>query len=124
MRSRWTTDDAYVFVDDGRSGAEFERRAGLQSLLRALKPTPPFGVLVVSEQKSLGREQFDTGHLIKQLAQAGVEIFEYVHGESLTPKNWLDKAMSAIRSAADEAHREQTRERVHEAHLAARGRRG
>ena len=114
----WTTDDAYVFEDDGKSGAEFERRPGLQRLLSALKPKPPFNVLVVSEQKSLGREQFDTGHLIKQLAQAGVEIFEYVHGQSLTPKNWLDKAMSAMRSAADEAHREQTRERVHEAHLA------
>ena len=114
----WTTDDAYVFVDDGRSGAEFERREGLQKLLSALKPTPLFGVLVVSEQKSLGREQFETGHLIKQLAQAGVEIFEYVHGQSLTPKNWQDKAMSFMRSAADEAHREQTRERVHEAHLA------
>ena len=114
----WTTDDAYVFVDDGRSGAEFGRRPGLQRLLRALKPKPPFGVLVVSEQKSLGREQFETGHLIKQLAQAGVEIFGYMQDQSLTPKNWLDKAMSAMRSAADEAHREQTRERVHEAHLA------
>ena len=84
----WTIDDAHVFVDGGQSGAEFERRKGLQRLLGALKPKPPFGVLVVSEQKSLGREQFETGHLIKQLAQAGVEIFEYVHGQSLTPKNW------------------------------------
>ena len=114
----WTTDDAYVFVDDGQSGAEFKRRKGLQRLLGALKPKPSFGAVVVSEQKSLGREQYDTGSLIKQLAMAGVEIFEYVHGQSLTPKNWQDKAMSAMRSAADEAHREQTRERVHEAHLA------
>jgi site-specific DNA recombinase len=114
----WTTDDAYVFEDDGKSGAEFVRRPGLQRLLSTLKPKPPFNVLIVSEQKSLGREQFETGHLIKQLAQAGVEIFDYVHGQSLTPKNWLDKAMSAMRSAADEAHREQTSERVHEAHLA------
>ena len=114
----WTTTDAYVFEDDGKSGAEFKRRPGLQRLLSTLKPKPPFNVLIVSEQKSLGREQFETGHLIKQLVQAGVEIFEYVHGQSLTPKNWLDKAMSAMRSAADEAHREQTSERVHEAHLA------
>ena len=113
----WTTDDGHIFVDDGKSGAEFERRPGLQSLMRTLKPKTPFEVLVVSEQKSLGREQFETGHLIKQLAQAGVEIFEYVHGASLTPKNWQDKALSNMRSMADEAHREQTRERVHEAHL-------
>ena len=114
----WTVDDTNVFIDDGRSGAEFKRRPGLQRLLATLTPKPPFDVLIVSEQKSIGREAFETGHLIKQLAQAGVEIFEYVHGQSLTPKNWLDKAMSAMRSAADEAHREQTSERVHEAHLA------
>ena len=75
-----------------------------QSLLQLLEPRPPFGVLVVSEQKSLGREILETGYLIKRLSQAGVEIVEYVHGQSLTPKNWQDKAMSAMRSAADEAH--------------------
>ena len=114
----WTVDDAHVFVDDGKSGAEFERRPGLQRLLQLLEPRPPFSVLIVSEQKSLGRETLETGYLIKRLSQAGVEIVEYVHGQALTPKNWQDKAMSAMRSAVDEAHREQTRERVHEAHLA------
>lgn len=54
--------------------------------------------------------------MIKQLAQAGVEIFEYMHGQSLTPKNYMDRMMSAIRAGTDEAHREQTSERVHEAH--------
>ena len=49
----WTTDDAYEFVDDGRSGAEFARRPGLQRLLASLNPKPPFHVVVVSEQKSL-----------------------------------------------------------------------
>src|SRR5262249_6012550 len=67
-------------------------------------------------QKSLGREMAETQMLIKTLAQAGVEIFEYVHGRSLTPKGWLDKAMSALQSATDEAHREATSERVHERH--------
>ncbi len=114
----WTIDDRYVFEDDGISGAEFSRRPGFMRLMGALSPRPPFQALVVSEQKSLGREAFETNYTVKQLAQAGVEIFEYVHGRSLTPKNWLDKAMSAVRSAADEAHREQTSERVHEAHLA------
>src|SRR4051812_40798098 len=72
----WKTDDRYVFVDDGKSGTEFARRAGLQDLMAALRPKPPFGVLIVSEQKSIGREMFETAYTIKQLAQAGVEIFE------------------------------------------------
>ena len=76
----------------------------------------PFGVLIVSEQKSIGREMSETAYVIKQLAEAGVEIFEYVHGQSLTPKNYMDKMMSTFRAGADEAHREQSSERVHEAH--------
>lgn len=76
-----------------------------------------FSVVIVSEQKSLGRESFETNFLIKQLAQSGIEIVEYVHGRSLTPRTWIEKATSAILASADEAHREQTRERVHEAHL-------
>jgi site-specific DNA recombinase len=112
----WTTDDAMVFVDDGISGAEFEKRLGLQRLLAQLKPVPKFSVLIVSEQKSLGRELAETLYRIKQLAKAGVEIFEYVHGQSLTPKNAMEKLLSSVRGYSDEDHREKTRERVHEAH--------
>jgi len=107
--------DAHVYVDDGISGAEFKKRPAFMRMM-AMLPRPPFQVLIVSEQKSIGREASETGYVIKQLAQAGVEIFEYMHGRSLTPKTWLDKAMSAVQSAADEAHREQTSERVHESH--------
>ena len=64
--------------------------------MRALEPKPPFKVLIVSEQKSIGREMSETGYVIKQLAEAGVEIFEYVHGRSLTPKNYIDKVMSSL----------------------------
>jgi site-specific DNA recombinase len=108
--------DAHVFMDDGISGAEFDRRPGLQALLRALSPRAPFSVLIVSEQKSIGRETYETGSIIKKLAEAGVEIFEYVHGRSLTPKTWLDKVTNAVLSAADEAHQRQTSERTKEAH--------
>jgi DNA invertase Pin-like site-specific DNA recombinase len=114
-RSRdWTVTD--VFVDDGISGAEFGKRPGLQRLLNSLLPRPRFATLIVSEQKSIGRESAETMFVIKQLAEAGVEIFEYVHGRSLTPKNWLDKVTSAVLSAADEAAQRQSSERVHEAH--------
>jgi site-specific DNA recombinase len=73
-------------------------------------------VLIVSEQKSIGREMSETAFTIKRLAQAGVEIYEYVHGQSLTPRTFMDKMMGAFQAGADEAHREQSSERVHEAH--------
>ena len=50
------------------------------------------------------------------VAEAGIEIFEYVHGKSLTPRRAIDKILSNVQGFADEAHREATSERVHEAH--------
>jgi site-specific DNA recombinase len=111
----WIVDERFIFEDDGISGAEFERRPGFQGLMAAAQ-RKSFQVIVVSEQKSLGREAYETNFSIKQLAQVGVEIWGYMDGRSLTPKNWMDKAMSSLRSAADEAHREDTSKRVHEAH--------
>src|SRR3989442_14029144 len=114
-RNGWLIDDAHVYVDDGISGAEFGKRPGFMSMMGTL-PRPPFGVLVVSERKSLGREMSQTGYVIKQLAEAGVEIFEYMHGKSLTPKNAMDKFMGAAQGFADETARVESSERVHEAH--------
>jgi site-specific DNA recombinase len=112
----WTVLDAHVYEDDGISGAEFGKRPGLQRLLASL-PHPPFQRLIVSEQKSIGREMAETMYVVKQLAEGGVEIFEYMHGKSLTPKGYLAKMMSAMQAGVDEGHRQQSSERVHEAHL-------
>ena len=111
----WSVADAHIYVDDGISGAEFEKRPGFMRLMGML-PRPPFQRLIVSEQKSIGREMSETGMVIKQLAQASVEIFEYMHGRSLTPKNAMEKVVGALQGFGDETHREQTSERVHEAH--------
>jgi DNA invertase Pin-like site-specific DNA recombinase len=46
----------YVYDDDGISGAEFVRRSGFLRLMNALKPRPPFQVLIMSEESRLGRE--------------------------------------------------------------------
>jgi hypothetical protein len=42
--------------DDGISGAEFQKRPGFLPLMNALKPRPPFQVLVMSEESRLGRD--------------------------------------------------------------------
>jgi site-specific DNA recombinase len=113
----WNISDGHVYADDGISGAEFEKRPGLQRLLHdALGRRSPFGVVIVAEQKAIGREVSETSFTIKRLAEAGVEIIEYVHGRSLTPKNWIDKLTGTVLASIDEGHRQQTRERVHESH--------
>jgi DNA invertase Pin-like site-specific DNA recombinase len=80
----WTLDDHFIYADDGVSGAEFERRPGLQKLLAALAPRPPFQVLIVSEVSRLGRDTVSTLLVIKRLRDAGVRIVSYLDGRDVT----------------------------------------
>jgi DNA invertase Pin-like site-specific DNA recombinase len=71
----WTVADAYVFTDDGFSGANFDRRPGLKALEALLADRrPPFQALIVSELSRLGREQYATGGILKALRRAGVSL--------------------------------------------------
>src|SRR6266850_3427135 len=65
----WSIDERFVYTDDGISGAEFDKRPGLQALLAALEPPAShatrepaalFQALIVTEQSRLGRETLDT----------------------------------------------------------------
>src|SRR5262245_48097441 len=77
-RKGWRVDDVAVFVDDGISGAEFATRPGFLRLMNALKPRPPFQVLIMSEESRLGREAIETAYALKQLVTAGVRVFFYL----------------------------------------------
>src|SRR5262245_40619741 len=68
----WIVADEHVYVDDGISGAEFANRLGFHRLMNALKPKPPFDVLVMSEESRLGRESIEVSYAFKQIIQAGV----------------------------------------------------
>src|SRR5262245_7363845 len=63
----WEVKDEHVYIDDGISGAEFAARPGFLRLMNALKPRPPFGVLVMSEESRLGREAIETAFALKQI---------------------------------------------------------
>ena len=118
----WTVLDEHSFSDTG-SGAEFEKRSGLQRLLSALKPKAPFQILVVAEQKAIGREMTEVAYIIKRLALAGVDVWGYMEDRCLTPRNPNDKLMSSVQGYSDEDHRVKTSARMHEAHarLASKG---
>src|SRR5262245_66685205 len=79
----WTLDEDWVVADDAVSGAEFTKRPGYMRILNALKPKPPFDVLIVSEVSRLGREQFEVGYFLKQVARAGVKGYAYVDGSEI-----------------------------------------
>src|SRR5689334_20318171 len=114
-RKGWTVDEACIFVDDGISGAEFANRPGFLRLMNALKPRPPFHVLVMSEESRLGREAIETAYALKQLVQAGVRVFFYMEGRERTLDSPTDKIMLSLVAYADELEREKARQRTYEA---------
>ena len=114
----WIVADASVYVDDGVSGAEFAKRPGFLPLMNALKPTPPFQVLIMSEESRLGREAIETAYALKQLVQAGVQVWFYLEDRQRTLDSPTDKVMLSLTTFADELEREKARQRTYDAMLA------
>jgi DNA invertase Pin-like site-specific DNA recombinase len=117
QRKGWTVADEYVYVDDGISGAEFTNRPGFLRLMNALKPRPPFQVLVMSEVSRLGREQIETAYALKQLSVAGVRCFSYLEDRELLMENATDKFLLGAVTFAADLEREKARQRTYDAML-------
>ena len=67
QKKGWTVAPEHIYIDDGISGAEFQKRPGMARLLTALSPSPPFQALVMSEESRIGREQIETACVLKQI---------------------------------------------------------
>src|SRR5689334_18423890 len=113
----WSVNDAYIFVDDGISGAEFTNRPGFLRLMNSLKPRPPFQVLIMAEESRLGREAIETAYAMKQLVTAGVRVFFYLEDRERTLHTPTDKIMLSLTAFADELEREKARQRTYDAML-------
>ena len=111
----WTVADAHVYCDDGISGAEFTKRPGFLRLMNALKPNPPFQILIMSEESRLGREAIETAYALKQLVTAGVRVFFYLEDRERTLDTPTDKIMLSLTAFADELEREKARQRTYDA---------
>jgi DNA invertase Pin-like site-specific DNA recombinase len=111
-RKGWRVNEEHIYVDDGISGAEFERRRGLMRLLGALKPKPPFGVLIVSDVDRLGREQIETSYILKQLVVRGVRVFDYLRDQERVLDSPTDKLLLSVATYAAEIEREAARART------------
>jgi len=123
VRKGWTVLDECVFVDDAVSGAEFATRPGFVRLMRALKPYPPFQILVMAEESQLGREQIEVAYALKQLTQAGVRVWLYLEDRERTLDSPTDKLLMSVTAFADELEREKARQRTYDA-LARKARAG
>ena len=114
-RKGWRVLDEHVYVDDGISGAEFERRPGLQRLRAALRPRPAFAVLIVSEQSRLSRDTADTLQLLKELARAGVRVFAYQDDRAISLETPSDTLVTTINAWKDAEGRREASVRTHDA---------
>jgi DNA invertase Pin-like site-specific DNA recombinase len=114
-RKGWTVAEDHVYVDDGVSGAEFKQRPGLIRLLAALEPRPPFQVLIMSEESRLGRENIQTGWILKQVIDSEVRVFYYLEDSERTLDNAIEKIMMQLTSFAAEMEREKASQRVYDA---------
>ena len=120
-RKGWTVDPAHVYEDDGISGAEFvnsagrSKRRGFLALMTALKPTPPFQVLITMEQSRVGRSLDEVPFAIKRITDAGVRIFQYLTDREVKRESASDKFMVHAVAFVDDMHREQARERTRDA---------
>ena len=114
-RKGWTVTGQHAYVDDGVSGAEFLKRPGFLRLMNALKPRPPFQVLIMSEESRLGRESIETAYALKQLITAGVRVFFYLEDRERTLDSPTDKIMMSLTAFADEMERARASQRVADA---------
>jgi site-specific DNA recombinase len=114
-RKGWRVLDEHVYIDDGISGAEFERRPGLQRLRAALRPRPAFSVLIVSEQSRLSRDTADTLQLLKELARAGVRVFAYQEDRAISLETPSDTLVTTINAWKDAEGRREASVRTHDA---------
>jgi DNA invertase Pin-like site-specific DNA recombinase len=88
--------ESCIFVDDGISGAEFANRPGFVRMMAALKPRPPFQVLIMSEESRLGREAIETAYTLKQLITAGVRVFFHLEDRERTFDSPTDKLLMSV----------------------------
>src|SRR5437868_1573325 len=113
----WTVANDLIYADDGISGAEFLKRPGFIRLMNALKPHPPFQILIMSEESRLGRESIETSYALKQIMDAGVRVFFYLEDRERTLDNAMDKVMLSLANFASEMEREKATQRTHDAML-------
>src|SRR5262249_7889424 len=114
-RKGWTVSEQFIFADDDITGAEFAKRPGFLRLMNALRPRPPFQMLIMSEESRLGREQIETAYALKQLVTAGVRVFLYLEDRERTLDSPVEKIMLSLTAFADELEREKARQRTYDA---------
>src|SRR6267143_5854700 len=112
----FTVPAEHIYVDYAISGAEFDRRPGLMRLLNTIGRRAPFAALFLADKDRLGREQFETNHILKQISLAGVRIYEYQNGgHEVRLESPMDKLIMSVANFAAELERAKASQRTRDA---------
>src|SRR5215813_14189885 len=110
-----TVDPRYIFTDENTSGAEWKHRPGLNALLAALEPRPPFDVVIVSELSRIGRDTVRTPAAVMQIEEAGVEIRSYLSDAPISLADETSEIYTIFNSLAASFERRRARQRTYDA---------
>jgi DNA invertase Pin-like site-specific DNA recombinase len=91
----WAVADPHVYIDDGISGAEFEKRPGYVALMAALTHRTPFQALILMDQSRLGRSTREIPYALGRIMDAGVRVFCYLTGSEIQGATETDQFMLA-----------------------------
>jgi site-specific DNA recombinase len=108
----WTVDDAFVFVDDGISGADFKKRTGLIQLLNNLKGVD---AIIMSELSRLGRDQIETSRVLSEIEAKDKRVFFYLTDEELRFESAIDRFTVNAMNFSAEIEREKASQRSRDA---------
>lgn len=112
----WHVAKEHIYSDDGISGAEFgKRRPGLIGLMNALKPEPPFHILIMSEESRLGRDRIKTEYHLQDIIEAGVRVFYYHSDHEARMDDATSSFMQSVKLYAAQVEREKAQQRVYDA---------
>ena len=110
----WIVDEAFIFMDNDVSGAEWKHRPGFNALLAALAPRPSFGVLIVENLSRIGRDTVRTPLAVLQLEEAGVEIHTYT-GERISMADESNEIATVVQSLVTSFQRNSAQKLSHAA---------
>lgn len=113
----WTVSDEHIYTDDGISGAEFVKRPGFMRLMNALKPRPPFQILIMSEESRLGRDLTRTQYAMLEIIEAGVRVFFYLEDQERSMTTATDQLIASIKHFGSAFEREKAGQRTRDALL-------
>ncbi|MBI2375132.1 MAG: recombinase family protein [Deltaproteobacteria bacterium] len=111
----WTLDEQLIFVEDGVSRAEFQKRPALIKMITAAEARR-FDALVVRDESRLGGDTARTTIIMSDLIDCGVRLFHYSTDEEIVIENAVDRFIVTARNFAAEVEREKIASRTREHH--------